>query len=112
MRCKEAEREADADLVAHLQELDGRNLMGSDWNPFPLKDITEGSDFVSDLLTRYFAELNKRKQSQESGRQAVSVILRKSILLTEINDIMEAVQAKSIALAADAGKIAERLKEE
>lgn len=112
VRCKAAEREEDADLVGHLQELDAKNLMGSDWNPFPLKDVTPGSDFVQDLLERYFRDLNSRKKRQEAGIQSVSVILRKGIRLEEIDEIIEAVQQRSIELAADAGQIAERLREE
>lgn len=100
------------DLDAHLTQLMKRNIVDSGWNPYPKPEISEGMDFVSDLLTKYVDDLMMRKKLGESEESPASVHLRKVVMLEEIDDIISVVQAKSEVLYEEAQKNAERLAEE
>ena len=68
-----------------------RKLAKNDWDPFPLYDITEGSDFVETLMTRYLDDIRVRKKEAEFGLPPPSVLLRKTVRLSEIDRMIEIV---------------------
>jgi len=86
-----------------------KELAKNDWDPFPLYDMAEGSDFVTSLFTRYLDDIRVRKKVAEFGIPPPSVLLRKTVRLSEIDLMIEEVQEKSIGIATSAEEMAEKL---
>ena len=99
----------DIDLKEHLELLEYKELAKNDWDPFPLTDIAEGSDFVGHLMDRYLEDIRVRKKEAEFGKPPPSVLLRKTVRLSEIDLMIEEVQEKSIGIATSAEEMAEKL---
>lgn len=89
--CIAAQKIEDIDLKEHLADLNHKKLAKNDWDPFPLYDITEGSDFVARLMTRYLDDIRVRKKEAEFGIPPPSVLLRKTVKLSEIDRMIEIV---------------------
>lgn len=90
-RYEVARGEKDADLEEHIRELTSRKVVDGDWHPFPLMDIQKGCDFVHTLLERYLEDLDGRRRHEDFGEPPVAVTLRKSILLGEVETIIDQV---------------------
>ena len=99
-------------MEEHIRELTAKKVVDGDWHPFPMKDIQTGCDFVHSLLERYLQDLDARRKLEEFGVPPVAVTLRKSVLLDEVETVIEQVQKKALDLALDAGEQAEKLAEE
>lgn len=99
-------------MEEHIRELTAKKVADGDWHPFPMKDIQTGCDFVHSLLERYLQDLDARRKLEEFGVPPVAVTLRKSVLLDEVETVIEQVQKKALDLALDAGQQAEKLAEE
>ena len=65
-------------------------------------DIQKGCNFVHNLLERYLVDLDARRKQDEAGVQPVSIALRKSIMLDEVESIIDNLAKKAAELALDA----------
>ena len=89
--CIKASKIEDIDLKEHLADLNHRRLATNDWDPFPLYDISEGSDFTETLMKKYLEDIRVRKKEAEFGLPPPSVLLRKTVRLSEIDRMIEIV---------------------
>jgi len=63
-----------------------------------MPDISEGCDFVTDLLYNYFEDLRVRKKVQEYGQPPTSVLLRKTVRLEDIDELIDDLSKKTVDL--------------
>jgi hypothetical protein len=85
---------------------------GGDWNVFAMTNISEGCDFVTDLLQRYLDDIRVRSRDEAFGTPKPSILLRKSIKLSSIDDIIDDLSQKTIQLRDEAEAHAKRIAEE
>lgn len=105
-RLKLARGNMDQDLNDHLLDLDKRNMKQGDWDVFPMPDITEGCDFVTDLFYSYFEDLRVRKKVQEYGSPPTSVLLRKNVRLGDIDLLIDELSKTTVDLVSETEKYA------
>ena len=79
--CKEGAELDDIDLTEHLEMLEKKNLMKSDWVTVPPTDQTEGTDFVTPLMNAYLEDIRVRMKNDNFGEPPASVLLRKTVKL-------------------------------
>lgn len=63
-----------------------------------MPDISEGCDFITDLLYSYFEDLRVRKKVQEFGSPPTSVLLRKGVRLGDIDNIIDDLSKTTVDL--------------
>ena len=71
--------------------MNSKKLAKNDWDPFPLLSISDGSDFTDSLMSRYLDDIRIRKKEAEFGLPPPSVLLRKTVRLSEIDRMIEIV---------------------
>ena len=100
-------------MEEHKKDLEKRTISKKNdgWSVFALTNITEGCDFVSNLLQRYLDDLRIRSRDEEFD-SLPSVLLRKSIKLKTIDDIIDDLSEKTITLKNEAEAHAKRIAEE
>jgi len=85
---------------------------GTDWNVFAMTNISEGCDFVTDLLQKYLDDIRVRSRDENFGKPLPSVLLRKTIKLSTIDDIIDDLSVKTISLKDEAEAHAKKIAEE
>jgi hypothetical protein len=74
----------DIDLEEHKKLLEHKNITkkGGDWNVFAMTSISEGCDFVTELLEKYLDDIRVRNRDEELNLDLPrAVILRRQIKL-------------------------------
>ena len=102
-----AEFMEDIDLRDHLDLLQEKNIRtdAGDWVVAPSHDITEGFDFVTEIMENYLTELRVRKKEEVFGEKADSFFLRRAVRLGEIDLMVDVTQSRILKLVANAQKI-------
>ena len=90
-KVKEAEEIEDADLRDHLNLLEQKNIRTSegDWCVAPLPNITQGFDFMTEIVESYLTELRVKKKEEMFGDKCETFFLRRGIRLNEIDLMIE-----------------------
>ena len=105
----------DVDLMDHKKQLEKKSIArkNTDWNVFPLTSITEGCDFVTDLLQKYLDEIRVRSRDEMFGDKIPpSTLLRKNVRLGDINNIIDELSDKTVVLKNKAEAYAKKIAEE
>ena len=76
-RIEESKEAEDLDLKDHLDDMAGNKLYDGDWNVNPVYDITDGADFVTDLIKSYLDDIRVKQKELNFGDQPPSVVLRR-----------------------------------
>ena len=71
----------------------------------PSHDITQGFDFVTEIMENYLTELRVRKKEEMFGEKCDSFFLRRAVRLGEIDLMVDVTQSRILKLVANAQKI-------